>query len=658
MAVPTISSEAELADRAVVQRLSASHLPASLREGAEAIQNAFYYYERSRDERARAELKKISSRSPFADWSLLLRGLLAWNRSDDATAREYWCRLNPARRPAQLIAPLRMTIDDEFRSAQTDAARASLDNRKEKLIGDRVLFPALRTIRQDLNKEEGLAEAFRTARQVARPLGKKHPDLADRLANCLYWAILDHGQPDDLRRYRKAFGPPSEDPEFTRLEAMVMEAINDLDTSNKLWDRYAHWLKSSAKGWPPDQIALAAALIRHRMGMNAQRHLDLPSIRQTPGFLEFLREMLDTPHEKRQPLKPGAEECFREAMTLCPDWPGPAVELLSLYIQENAKTKAAKLARFLQERFPEHVPALEILSDFYMNIGDHDSAAKVLTELQRRNPLDREVRVQLGLMIQARGLALGMKGKFDEARTELERSLAYFVGAVERATLCSLSVLERLQGNDEAAQKWLDRASTGESVQAALTYHQLVEVIRFKLPRAVKKQFDDEFASVLSGQMTLASATNLLVALSLYLNEPTAYRGLKTHQKKITDKLRSVLDSPASEDEFIECGMVLWRMKLARFLEMCARNGSKRYPRSPFFDWMLAERFMLDGRSGPSSYRVYHHLTNAHRLLTGRPDDERHKWLREQVSERRREYQSGNPFMMFGFDPFEEEYDP
>src|SRR5262249_56926659 len=70
------------------------------------------------DDAARETLQGIGLSSPFLDWKLLVRGLLAYYQNDDARAAENWSRLDPERLPAQLAAPLRYAADAEFRKAQ------------------------------------------------------------------------------------------------------------------------------------------------------------------------------------------------------------------------------------------------------------------------------------------------------------------------------------------------------------------------------------------------------------------------------------------------------------------------------------------------------------------------------------------------------------
>ena len=72
------------------------------------------HYEAGRDDPAREALSGIGLSSPFLEWKLLLRGLIAWSANDTPRALENWSRLSPDRLPARLAAPFRLTADKSY----------------------------------------------------------------------------------------------------------------------------------------------------------------------------------------------------------------------------------------------------------------------------------------------------------------------------------------------------------------------------------------------------------------------------------------------------------------------------------------------------------------------------------------------------------------
>src|SRR5262249_31136013 len=114
-------------DAALVQGPSGKNaLPAELHAGFDLIVQAFAQVEAGQDDAARAILQGIGLQSPFLEWKLLLRGLIAYYTNDDARALENWQRLDPQRQPYRLSAVFRAGIDPEFRKAQTPEAQNAL----------------------------------------------------------------------------------------------------------------------------------------------------------------------------------------------------------------------------------------------------------------------------------------------------------------------------------------------------------------------------------------------------------------------------------------------------------------------------------------------------------------------------------------------------
>src|SRR6476620_9732843 len=61
-------------------------LPPTMRAGFDAVWEAFAHYEAGRDPTAFSALQIIGLNSPFVEWKLLLRGLIAYSAGDDGRA--------------------------------------------------------------------------------------------------------------------------------------------------------------------------------------------------------------------------------------------------------------------------------------------------------------------------------------------------------------------------------------------------------------------------------------------------------------------------------------------------------------------------------------------------------------------------------------------
>ncbi|MCZ2343133.1 MAG: hypothetical protein LC104_15275, partial [Bacteroidales bacterium] len=108
------------ADRAIRIRKK-DWLPTELHAGFDTIIAAFTAYEAGQDEKCREILDGIGVRSPFLDWKLLIRGLIAYTAQEDARAIENWSRLQPLRLTARLAMPIRSQIDPTLRQGNSPA---------------------------------------------------------------------------------------------------------------------------------------------------------------------------------------------------------------------------------------------------------------------------------------------------------------------------------------------------------------------------------------------------------------------------------------------------------------------------------------------------------------------------------------------------------
>src|SRR5262249_44027008 len=150
-------------------------LPPDLHAPFDLVLQAFAHYEAGRDEETRAALQGIGLQSPFLEWKVLLRGLIAYQTKDDARALETWSRLHPARWPARLCAAMRAGIDSAFLASQPAAMQQTLRNKMLQQQG-LVIAPLLRDIKQILTGER-FAQAFRRVEPAVTALRRAHPDL-------------------------------------------------------------------------------------------------------------------------------------------------------------------------------------------------------------------------------------------------------------------------------------------------------------------------------------------------------------------------------------------------------------------------------------------------------------------------------------------------
>src|SRR5207253_2479552 len=105
-------------------------------------------------------------------------------------------------------------------------------------------------------------------------------------------AIVHHGDPEDVRRYQRAFGAPAEDPELNRLHALALEQRGLLQDAHHFWQQFAESIAAHSSAWPGAQAARAQALVWGHMGHNAD---EMPEMQDLPELPAFLRGRGDLP---------------------------------------------------------------------------------------------------------------------------------------------------------------------------------------------------------------------------------------------------------------------------------------------------------------------------------------------------------------------------
>src|SRR5262249_55241516 len=174
-------------------------------------------------------------------------------------------------------------------------------------LQDSGLLPLLRALQSTLTNPEQLPQAFRVADGLVPALRQQAPPLVGRLAQCFFWAIVHHGEPQDVGRYQRLFGAPAEDPNLSRLRALLHEQLFEMAQAHAQWQVFDTDLAAHPETWPGGQANRVRAIIWRRMGENAG---NIPDEKKLELLPDFLRNHPDRP----KPLKPPAEECFRRSL--------------------------------------------------------------------------------------------------------------------------------------------------------------------------------------------------------------------------------------------------------------------------------------------------------------------------------------------------------
>lgn len=609
-----------------------AELPPALRDDFDRILRAFAQVEAGQDEAARATLQTIGLRSPFLEWKVLLRGLQAYWTNDDERAIENWQRLSPDRLPARLAAPFRYRIDASFRSAQAPATQAALQKQFDRLQGSSLL-PQLRTLQGTLANRDKMATALRQAESLLPTLRQEAPHLVPRLASCFYWAILETG-PDDMLRYKRIFGPPPDDLNLHRLQALGYERADELELAHRNWQQYEQEIAAHAERWPGDQAKHARALIWQRMGQNAASIPEPSKNRQRPPFDIF------GDHDPLAPLNPSAEKCFQKSLELAPDLLETHEAIIHHHLEARHEAKAEKAARQLLQHIPDHVPTLELLGDMRRKHGDYTMALELLQQAMKGNAVDRRLRRKVSdthLMLARTHVE---KERFDEARQQFQSALVLSNGADGGMILGYWAAGEFKADESPRAEELIQQAQARTTAPVGIAYLLLTEVLRLKLPRALKTRFDRDLKIGLA-EPNPDGAVFLARILAGLHTGGVSYVGQKGHTQKVLSYIHKTRSLPFTEPQLEELCRNLLDMETYPKARSFAELGERQYPDSAVFPYLHALGWIDQKNRRMSNWKVVVMLKRAQSLAQAQPANERRDRMLEDIEKRLHEL---NPF--------------
>ena len=642
-------------DRAMADRQRGRDLvPTDLRPGFDLIRQAFAQYDQGHDEAARQSLQGIGLQSPFLDWKLLLRGLLAYTANDDVRAQENWSRLDPERLPAKLALPFRYNLDPAFR-ARVPANQAKAIAQRATILAHPILGQ-LRDLQLLLGSPEELPKALRKASALLGAMKVSFPQLVPKLANCLYWLIVHGGEPEELDHYQRLFGPHPDDKKFNRMKALVMENIGKLEAAHQHWKAYHDEIAADAVHWPGEFGRRARSMIWARMGDNAQQHLEMEEEEDDDfSFLDVL-DMLGgrgrKPRPPKRPLNPSPEQCYKQALELTPDSKGPALSLINLLANNERFGQAEDVARALLERCPDDVDALRELTDLQCVQGKMGAAIESLKQAIKSNPLDRELRARLSLMSLERARALVEQGEYSEAEPVIQEAIEHEPGVLAKLARAMSVACAYKQGDVAKAERLLAEFGADPKERAGIAYTILVEATRLKVSKSVLKEHQARFEQVLAEPLGLAELNLLAIMFGFYRQEPKPYRGIGPHEKKIAARLQALVDTQPPEAELADLGFMLGRNRFVKLLQVCAKQGQDRFPDNPCFLFLLGEQAILQ-KPKTFSVRQVGRLFLRVLEMTEDEHDDRSRRMREVIERRKEEHprldRSMRPVFGFGF---------
>ena len=602
----------ELADYFIRAKHSTS-LPEEWKPAYGAFQKAIQLYEANRDDDARAALGDIGLGSPFLEWKIWLRGLLAWGVQDVGRALENWSRLNPKRLPYHLMAPLRAHADADWLVGQP-ALRDQLLQQYARL-GTGGLGGQLRELRPLLAGRTGLVKSFKIVQAFLPRFQALHPALVPRLADVFYHTMQRRGEPADLDRFSKVFGRMPDDPAFDKLSAISYEQAEEAERALILWQRHIDWLQKEAE-WPPLLKRQAIAILYRTMAGIVGRYDDLDMDVDDP---------FDRPAKKSTSKKSGAVrvqptpvDYLERALEFVPDWEIAAKELMHACVDHGRLAEASAFAERFLAANPNAMTVSRAYIDVLMAKFDHAGALVQLHRLRRANPFDAGIRSMSAVCV-LRCLYLfvrdadfeAVQSLFEEER-ELLRS--------ESPTMAThlLYALHRKRKRTAEAEAEFRKIAPAKPSDAFLL---VANAQLFKAKPAEKSAATKAYKAALADSPGAADVLDLSDGYAFFKSGGIDFTGLKALCGGIVAAMLNAGGDPKlTEDQGARLILKTAAQTTMSKFEKFAQTLGKRFPKNPIFKLCVVETWLAKNPEKRVPYKIVQLLRQAKNLVRDSAD--------------------------------------
>lgn len=499
---PVAAPDEPVEDQAVFDANVTARIPTDLQTEAALVREALELTAQGEPNAALDRLLSIGRKSPFADWRLFIRGLVAFQRGDQATARESWHRLQPARRPARIAGVLdrawneAATTPSPAESASHAAVAAGVHAAAVSLMRRASMWTAAREIAAVRHRDDErtfsasqAALAIRLEKQY-RPLD---PDFVSELSTACRALALRQPDEEPLLALCRNTAGPADDPRNTRLQFLHFQRFMEADDEVRQCAReyVDRDLPGLAHLPEPLRVALASVTLER-----AAAHL----LDQDDGFLSEL-----TPHEEQV-----CERLLRESLERYPRNQlahESLIRLLTARAEEEEEDSAGDAGRALINaklafvgQFPDQYVHVRDLIDQFVAAGDFARAEPLVTSLRDQRTGDMGSRSVPWRFELLRAAALASSdNSLAGARTALEASIAAWPNWMPRCWIPFLEGAMRLrEGNEAGYTEAVDagRRESPDDLSSDMMLHEAlvrmkcpagrIEPIRMRIHRAAK----------------------------------------------------------------------------------------------------------------------------------------------------------------------------
>ncbi len=599
-------------------------LPDEWKPAYGAFQKALQLYGAERDDEARVALNDIGLGSPFLEWKIWLRGLLAWGAQDVGRALENWSRLNPKRLPYQLMAPLRAHADASWLLDQP-ALRDRLLQQYARL-GSGGLGGQLRELRPQLAGRTGLAKSFKTAEAFLPRFQAAHPALVPRLADVFYHTMQRRGEPADLERFSKVFGRMPDDPSFDKLSAISFEQADEAERALALWQRHIDWLQVEAK-WPPLLKRQAIAIIFRTMAGIVGRFDDLD-----PDDDPFDRPAKKTKSKTSGAAKvrPTPVDYLVRALEFAPDWEIAAAELMEASVDFDRVVEACAFAEQFLAANPNAIAVSRAYADILMLKFDHAGALIQLQRLRKANPFDAGIRNTLAECVLHCLYLFVRDADFENAQNLYEGERELLLSESPTMTTHWLYALYKKRKQTAEAEAEFRKIAPTKPLDAFLL---VANAHLFKAKPAEKSAATKAYKATLAESPSAADTLLLFDGYAFFKLGGLDFTGMKTmHGGIVTATLNAGGDPKLTEHQgALLIANTSGQTTMPKF-EKLAQTLGKRFPKNPIFKLCVVETWLAKNPEKRVPFKIVQLLRQAKNLVRDSADP-KYKLLETRIDE-------------------------
>lgn len=392
-----------LEDTAIFSSSAREQLSAESQAEARVVADALQMLVDGKFDCAAEALKDIARSSPYSDWRLFVRGLIAFYKDDAESARANWQRLSPSRRPARIATTLlRAEVDMPLDGELLPPASNLVDTARE-LRTRPTMIAAAREIAAIDNKDSEIAFSGAQAQMLIRwreRFRRVDPDFVEVFSQACVVQTFDNEREHVFGTLAHSVTGPAHDPRW------MLHLFSYIDQSHNDDDNYFQEIASVyLERVLPGLTCISQDL---KNALQSVIHFKLAECELKRGFdfdrpFSFIFDLPDLDY---------AEAMLRIAIKAYPRNREAHEMLLYRFERERSchettaaqeKTIAKKVIAVQEEMvkaFPDDVPTLLELIDHYLREEELAKANKLIESLRDQrldSPLARALPWKLKL---------------------------------------------------------------------------------------------------------------------------------------------------------------------------------------------------------------------------------------------------------------------